>query len=198
MNGMVLTNWKHILLILTTFCLLIACGGPPPAATEEPAAEKTPVNEDELLMRLSAYLSTDTTRAAREQNAMVDYAIERLLDVQVTNSGLFYGIEAEGAGEEIAWGDLLKVHYKGYLLDGTVFADSRKQNQPLEFYVGNMIEAWNEGLQKVRVGGKLLLLTPSRLSYGEEGLKTKYGRVIVPPHQILVFEVEVLEELKTE
>lgn len=172
--------------------LLVSCGPPTPTTEQEPPPP--PVNEDDLLLRLSAYLSTDTSRAAREQNEIVDYAIEHLLDVQASNTGLFYGIRQEGDGETIAWGDYLTVHYKGYLLDGTVFADSRAQDRPLAFYVGNMIPAWNEGLPYIKVGGKLLMLVPSHLGYGAEGLKTSNGRVIVPPYQMLAFEVEVLEK----
>jgi FKBP-type peptidyl-prolyl cis-trans isomerase len=133
---------------------------------------------------------------AREQNALANYAIEHMLDVQVSETGLFYGVVTPGTGEEINWGDYLTVHYKGYLPDGRVFGDSRKDDRPLSFYVGNMIDAWNEGLQYVHVGEKLLLLVPSRLGYGAEGLKTQAGRVIVPEHQLLIFEVEVLEKTK--
>ncbi|WP_083937351.1 FKBP-type peptidyl-prolyl cis-trans isomerase [Lewinella cohaerens] len=183
---------KRIMILLLMVGLLVSCGQPPPAAEQEPPPVL--VNEDDLLLRLSAYLSTDTSRVAREQNEIVDYAIENLLDVQVSNSGLFYGVRQEGGGEAISWGDYLKVHYKGYLLDGTVFADSREQDRPLSFYVGNMIPAWNEGLTYIKVGGKLLLLVPSHLGYGADGLKTSKGRVIVPPYQILAFEVEVLEK----
>ncbi|MEL7414222.1 MAG: FKBP-type peptidyl-prolyl cis-trans isomerase, partial [Pseudomonadota bacterium] len=72
--------------------------------------------------------------------------------------------------------------------------DSRAQDRTLEFYVGNMIDAWNEGLQLIKVGGRIQLMVPSQLGYGEEGLVSSFGRTIVPPHQILVFEVEVLEK----
>lgn len=161
---------------------------------DEPKAALPPINEDEVLLELSAHLSTDTSRAAREQNEIIDYAIENLLPVKPTPSGLFYRVLQPGDGEAIAWGDFLSAHYKGYLLDGTVFADSKKQDRPLEFYVGNMIDAWNEGLQLINVEGKIQLLVPSRLGYGEEGLVSSMGRTIVSPHQILVFEVEVLEK----
>lgn len=186
---------------ILTFLLLVfvmgsACGSKTDTnnATETPVEAAPVVNEDDLLLRLSAYLSTDTSRAARDQNAIVDYAIENLIDVQPTNSGLFYRILQPGEGEPIAWGDFLSAHYKGYLLNGKVFADSRAQDRTLEFYVGNMIDAWNEGLQLIQVGGKIQLLVPSHLGYGPEGLVSSMGRVIVPPHQILVFEVEVLEK----
>ena len=181
-----------IILLLLLASLLVSCGPPTPAVEQAPPPP--PVNEDDLLLRLSAYLSTDTSRLAREQNEMVDYAIEHLLDVEVSETGLLYSVREEGEGGPIAWGDYLTVHYKGYLLDGTVFADSRKQDRPLSFYVGNMIPAWNEGLAYGKVGGKLLMLVPSHLGYGAEGLKTSNGNVIVPPYQILAFEVEVLEK----
>lgn len=190
---------RYCLLALGLAGLLAACG-PREAATEAGTTETTapPVDEDDLLLRLSAYLSTDTTRVAREQNALANYAIERMLDVQVSESGLFYGVVAPGDGEAIEWGDYLTVHYRGYLPDGTVFGDSRRDDRPLSLYVGNMIDAWNEGVQYVNVGGRLLLLVPSRLGYGPEGLKTAQGRVIVPPHQLLIFEVEVLEKTQPE
>lgn len=183
---------RDFTLLLLLVGLLVGCGQPPPAAEQAPPPP--PVNEDDLLLRLSGYLSTDTSRVAREQNEIVDYAIENLLDVRASNTGLFYSVRAKGEGAAIAWGDYLTVHYKGYLLDGRVFADSRKQDRPLSFYVGNMIPAWNEGLSYVNVGGKLLLLVPSHLGYGAEGLKTSNGSVIMPPYQILAFEVEVLEK----
>jgi FKBP-type peptidyl-prolyl cis-trans isomerase len=174
--------------------LLSACGGAEKtSATAETPVQNT-VDEDDLLLRLSAYLTTDTSRAAREQNAIVDYAIEELLDVQPTNSGLFYEVIDPGTGDSIRWGDFLTAHYRGYLLDGTVFADSYASKRPLDFYVGNMIDGWNEGLQLIRVGGQLRLLVPSRMGYQAEGLVSSMGRTIVAPHQVLVFEVEVLSK----
>ncbi|MEM1216567.1 MAG: FKBP-type peptidyl-prolyl cis-trans isomerase [Bacteroidota bacterium] len=186
------------LYILILLVLLMGCGSDPaPAQVEETPAAPV-ANEDDLLLRLSAYLSTDTSRAAREQNAIVDYAIEELLDVKATNSGLFYQVLQPGTGDTIAWGDFLVAHYKGYLLDGSVFADSRQRDRPLEFYVGNMIPGWNEGLQLLRVGGQLRLLVPSHLGYGAEGLISSRGKTLVTPHQILVFELEVVEKREIE
>ncbi|MEL7222115.1 MAG: FKBP-type peptidyl-prolyl cis-trans isomerase [Bacteroidota bacterium] len=185
---------KKIPLLLVIITLVIACGGEKAPPPEEAPPQQLLVNEDDLLMRLSAYLSTDTSRAAQEQNAIVDYAIENLLDVQATNTGLFYEIIQQGSGDSIHWGDFLIANYRGYLLDGTVFADSYANKRPLDFYVGNMIDGWNEGLQLLQVGGKIRLLVPSHLGYKEEGLVSSMGRTIVAPHQVLVFEVEVLEK----
>lgn len=167
---------------------------PPPTSAAVPAPD-----EDDLLLRLSALYSSDTTRAARDNNVLLDYALENLLDIAPTASGLYYQHLSRGSGDSITWGQALRVHYRGYLPDGTVFADSRKRDVPLDFYVGNMIPAWNEGLQLARVGGRLRLLVPSHLGYGEKGLVGgSNNRVIVAPHQILLFDIDILETIELE
>lgn len=174
------------------------CGSPSSdatTATEEQEAPPPPP-EDDLLLRLSAEMTTDTSRAGRDRNAIIDHAIEGLVNIYSTNSGLFYEILTEGEGEKIAWGDYLSVHYQGQFLEGGEFANSRPRNRPLEFYVGNMIDAWNEGMQLIAPGGRIRLFVPSHLGYGEEGLKDKNDEYLVPPNSILVFDVEVLERRK--
>ncbi len=186
-------------LLLLVFSLA-ACSGASSSSdskAQEEAPAPPPPNEDDLLMRLSAEMTTDTSRTARDQNAIIDHAIENLINVQPTASGLFYEVLAPGEGDPIQWGDFLVAHYRGYFLNGKEFANSRRRDQPLEFYVGNMIDAWNEGLQLIAVGGKIRLLVPSHLAYGEEGLQTKDGDYLVPPNQILAFDVEVLEKKDT-
>lgn len=184
-----------VLFLWTSLLFVISCGAAADQATEsEQNVEEIPVDEDELIVNLSSLMSADTSRVGRDNNVLLNYAIDQLYEVELTNSGLLYQIIEEGEGASIAWGDFLKAHYKGAYLDGKVFANSQKNKQPLEFYVGNMIDAWNEGLQLIKVGGKIRLLVPSHLGYGEQGLIGSNGVEIVPPHQLLVFEVEVLEK----
>lgn len=64
----------------------------------------------------------------------------------------------------------------------------------MDFYIGNMIPGWNEGLQLLKVGGKARFLVPSHLGYGEEGFKDGEA-YLVPPNRVLVFELEVLKKL---
>ena len=152
-------------------------------------------DEDALIFRLSSDLIAEPkNQAEKDQNAIVNYAIDKLLDVKATRTGLYYQILAEGSGKQIAWGDWISVHYRGYFLNGREFDSSYKKKKPLEFYVGNMIDGWNEGLQLLKKGGKALFIVPSTLAYGEEGLKLPNGKVIVPPDSVLVFELEVLEK----
>lgn len=188
--------WK--LLIFFTFFFLLACNSSAPKQTDskvnQPGILESPaISEDELIIRLADYLSSDSlTQSKKNSNAIANYAIDKLLDVQVKPSGLFYQIIAEGQGAQIAWGDKITVNYTGYFLDGRVFDSSYNRKKPLNFYVGNMISGWNEGLQLIKPGGKILLLIPSELAYGEEGFKGPKGENLVPPNTNLAFEIEVL------
>ena len=188
--------WK--LLIFLVFFFLLACNSSEPKQTDskinqQEILERPDVDEDELILRLADYLSSDTlTQSKKNYNAIANYAIDNLLDVYVKPSGLFYQIIEEGEGEQIKWGDKITANYKGYFLDGRIFDSSYARKKPLNFYVGNMISGWNEGLQLIKPGGKILLLVPSGLAYGEEGFKGPKGEDLVPPNTNLAFEIEVL------
>lgn len=162
---------------------------PPPAAPT--------VTEDDLITRLSIDLiAVPSTQLEREQNTLINHAIDNLWNVQRTNSGLYYEILDAGQGDPIEWGDYIEVHYEGTFMDGRVFDSSRKRNKPMNFYVGNMIDGWNEGLQLIKPKGKIRLLVPSPLAYGEKGLVTAKGDTLVPANEILLFDIEVLRWLK--
>jgi FKBP-type peptidyl-prolyl cis-trans isomerase FkpA len=163
---------------------------------EEAAASVPALDEDAVVLQLSGYLlAKPQGQAETDQNEIANYAIENVLPLERTASGLFYQILQPGQGELLEWGDYLRAHYRGYFLDGQVFDSSYRRNKPLEFYLGNMIAGWNEGLQLLRPGGKIRLLVPSSLAYGEQGLPDGKGGFLVPPNAVLAFEVEVLEKL---
>jgi len=190
--------WLRQFLVLFLLSFLLACGAESePEENSQSAEEEMPAEEeDALMLRLSADLVADPqSQGQKDRNAIINYAIDNLLDVQSTESQLYYQIREQGNGAPIEWGDRLRVHYKGYFLNGDVFDSSYRRNEPLEFYLGNTIPGWNEGLQKINAGGKILLLVPSHLGYGEEGLKDGKGNVLVPPNKVLVFEIEVLEKI---
>jgi FKBP-type peptidyl-prolyl cis-trans isomerase FklB len=108
--------------------------------------------------------------------------------VKVSDSGLQYKVVEEGTGKSPSKGDKVKVHYKGTLIDGTVFDSSYDRGQPLEIGVGRVIPGWTEALQKMKVGAKWKLFIPSDLAYGEQGAGN-----IIGPNETLIFEVELLD-----
>ena len=106
-----------------------------------------------------------------------------------TKSGLKYIILNKGEGDKPFSGDLVKVHYKGQLLDQTVFDSSYKRNEPIEFKVGEgqVISGWDEGIMLLNKGDKARFIIPSKLAYGESG-----AGGVIPPNATLIFEVELI------
>ncbi len=107
-----------------------------------------------------------------------------------TPSGLRYQILQKGTGKKAAKGATVSVHYKGQLLDGTVFDSSYKRKQPIDFAigVGQVIAGWDEGIQLLNVGDKARFVIPSNLAYGEAG-----SGEVIPPNATLIFDVELME-----
>ncbi|CAM2994842.1 FKBP-type peptidyl-prolyl cis-trans isomerase [Rariglobus hedericola] len=101
---------------------------------------------------------------------------------------LYYEILKEGSGEYPKASNVVKVHYTGTLVDGTVFDSSVERGEPIEFPLGGVIKGWTEGVQKINKGGKIKLYIPYQLAYGEEGRPPT-----IPPASTLVFEVELLD-----
>lgn len=110
-------------------------------------------------------------------------------DFEVTPSGLRYKILNKGNGDSPTKGNKVKVHYKGMLIDETVFDSSYKRNQPIEFNVGigQVIPGWDEGIMLLKKGEKAKFIIPSNLGYGEAG-----AGGVIPSNATLVFEVELL------
>lgn len=106
--------------------------------------------------------------------------------VKVTQSGLQYEIIKPGDGKKPTKDDIVEVHYKGSLIDGTQFDSSYERNKPAEFPLKAVIPGWTEGLQLMNVGSKYKLYVPSELGYGERGNPT------IPGNSVLIFEVELL------
>lgn len=106
-----------------------------------------------------------------------------------TTSGLLYKFEKENNSHKPSNGNKVKVHYKGMLLDGTVFDSSFKRNQPIEFTlgVGQVIKGWDEGISLLGIGDKASFIIPSDLAYGASG-----AGGVIPPNATLVFEVELI------
>lgn len=106
-----------------------------------------------------------------------------------TEDGLEYWDVTIGTGPRAIAGDIVKVHYTGWLANGKKFDSSLDRNEPFTFELGHgdVIKGWDEGIKGMRVGGKRRLRIPPGLGYGAEGS----GRDI-PPNATLIFDVELL------
>ena len=103
-------------------------------------------------------------------------------------SGLIYSELKAGTGAQPKPTEMVKVHYKGTLVNGTEFDSSYKRGTPTEFPLNGVIPCWTEGVGKMKVGGKSKLVCPSAIAYGDRGHPPT-----IPGGATLVFEVELLE-----
>jgi FKBP-type peptidyl-prolyl cis-trans isomerase len=113
--------------------------------------------------------------------------------VKTTESGLQYKVVKEGGGPKPKKDDVVKVHYRGTLLDGSEFDSSHKRNEPARFRVDQVIPGWTEALQMMGVGSVYEIYLPPELAYGDRGAPP-----VIQPGSLLKFEVELLEIVKAE
>lgn len=109
--------------------------------------------------------------------------------VVTTASGLQYEVLTEGRedGKSPKATDLVRCHYKGTLIDGTIFDSSYNSGSPLVFALNQVIKGWTEGLQYMKEGAKYRFVIPYQLGYGANGVGP------IPPYSTLIFEVELIE-----
>ncbi|MCB9025251.1 MAG: FKBP-type peptidyl-prolyl cis-trans isomerase [Bdellovibrionaceae bacterium] len=158
--------------------------------------QKSLLTEDEMKTALST-MAEDRNKKRREEAEVNKKTGEDFLTknkskngVKVLESGLQYEVVKEGDGKIPTAENVVKVHYKGTLIDGTEFDSSYSRNQPAEFPVTAVIKGWTEALQLMKVGSKWKLYIPPDLAYGEA------GRPSIPGNSVLVFEVELLDIIK--
>lgn len=110
-----------------------------------------------------------------------------------TDSGLEYEIIQEGSGDSPQPGNLLNVHYTGWLNSngepGQEFDSSIKRNKPYYFRIGrgHVIKGWDEGVMGMKVGEKRRLFIPSHLAYGPRSVGP-----VIRANSNLIFDVELL------
>lgn len=164
---------------------------------EDALAGNAKIDEEKIREVLTAL--DESVRTKQEEKAKVEsekskvegekYLTENAKKegVMVTESGLQYEVMSEGEGAKPVATDVVKVHYKGTLLDGTEFDSSYSRNEPTTFPLNRVIPGWTEGLQLMTVGSKYKFTIPSDLAYGDRDL----GKI--PANSTLIFEVELLE-----
>ena len=126
----------------------------------------------------------------QEMELLNDYLKKENIEVEPTESGLYFVESQKGTGKQAEAGKTVVVHYTGSLLNGKVFDSSVERNEPFSFNlgVGQVIKGWDEGIALMKEGGKAKLIIPSELGYGARG-----AGGAIPPHATLIFDVELIE-----
>ena len=108
----------------------------------------------------------------------------------MSDTGLIIEELTLGTGATAKAGNMVVVHYTGWLTDGTKFDSSKDRNEPFQFPLGQryVISGWDEGVQGMKVGGVRKLTIPPEMGYGARG-----AGGVIPPNATLVFEVELLD-----
>ncbi len=173
-------NMKWLILTLALAAIVAACG---PAETVEPEPTEGPGESSEAAESEGA--------AASEASDFDLYKDASEDDYTTTESGLQYYVFEEGDGPSPEVGEVVSVHYTGYLTDGTQFDSSVGSGQPFSFALGQgrVIPGWDEGIALINQGDKARLIIPSDMAYGPQGA----GGGIIPPDATLVFDVELVD-----
>lgn len=109
-------------------------------------------------------------------------------DATTTPSGIVIRTITAGSGPNPGPQDVVKVHYEGKLIDGTVFDSSIQRNEPAEFPLNEVVPCWSEAVQKLKKGGKAQVVCPSDAAYGDHGKPPA-----IPGGATLTFEIELLD-----
>lgn len=159
-------------------------------ALADAAAGKPAVDLNEWGPKIGPLARERSTRGAEQQKAAAASYLEKAAaepGAVKTASGMIYRELRAGTGDSPKATDTVKVQYRGTLLDGTEFDSSYRRNEPATFPLNGVIPCWTEGVQKMKPGGKAVLVCPSGLAYGDQ------GRPSIPGGATLVFEIELLE-----
>ena len=142
-----------------------------------------------FLLAACGQQAEESTAAAEPEvaeTAAPDMAEEAILQIEIIKNG--YGRAAEA-------GDLVTVHYTGWLFDDTAadnrgekFDSSVDRGDKFQFPLGagRVIKGWDEGVAGMLIGEKRVLTIPLDMGYGERG-----AGAVISPGATLIFEVEL-------
>jgi FKBP-type peptidyl-prolyl cis-trans isomerase len=149
------------------------CGnGDADGGERPPAVDRSQPASSEVAQTYAPALNVDLARMTRSEN------------------GLYVEDLRAGEGPVAEAGQVVVVHYTGWLTDGTRFDSSRDGDNPFPVRIGTgeVIDGWDLGIPGMRVGGERRLVIPPSLGYGNAG-----AGGVIPPGATLIFDVELLE-----
>jgi len=154
------------------------------------------------------YQATIAKAKDSEAGKIKKFIEDNNLKTQTTASGLHYVINTPGSAQKPVAGDTIMLNYTGKLLNKkangkdnifdtsieSVAKEAGKYNAmakyaPRPFTIGAAIPGFDEAYQLIGKGGKITVIIPSVLGYGEGG-QPQAG---IAPFSPLCFEIEVVD-----
>jgi FKBP-type peptidyl-prolyl cis-trans isomerase len=143
---------------------------------------------------IEARAAEQRERAAAALGDGINLVAEKGNDIsggETLDSGMWVLDVVKGEGASPGPTERVRVHYTGWLTDGTKFDSSRDRGEPIVFGLNQVISGWTEGVGGMQPGGRRFLVIPSQMAYGESGRPP-----VIPSKATLVFDVELLEVVK--
>jgi FKBP-type peptidyl-prolyl cis-trans isomerase len=137
------------------------------------------------LVALATIFLAGSTPVFSSDTAGLDYWNEIKQPAVQTESGLQYKVLHEGKGRKPSASSTVTVHYRGLLMNGSIFDSSYNEDEPIRLSLRKVIKGWTEGIQLMPSGSTFVFLVPPELAYGERGTRG------IPPNATLLFEVEL-------
>lgn len=169
-----------VTIILTIF-FMNKCNNNDTIQLSQPSADSTFKTPDNNVT------SSEATQNIKKGEEFVAKKKKEDPNIKTSSTGLSYKILTEGEGTKATNEDIVKVKYKGSLIDGTVFDDSKGEVR--QFPISGVIPGFAEGLKLLGKGGKATLYLPGNLAYGIDGVPS----VGIGPNEMLIFEIELVE-----
>jgi len=145
------------------------------------------IDPSDMNMIINSYLQKRTAYEGalnKEKGDKFRQEFKEKNNAQETPSGIVYLIQDSGSEvRAINDRDTVKVNYRGTLIDGKEF----DKNDGIEFPLNRVIRGWTEGMKLVGEGGKITLVIPAELAYGERGPRE------IGANSTLIFDVDLLE-----
>jgi len=155
----------------------------PVFAADAPNSAKTKTPEEGSAKKSS---KTSQEKIAAANKAYYDKAAAEKGTIK-TGSGLLYKSLREGSGASPGIMNTVEVHYRGTLINNQEFKNTYKSGKPAKHKLNRVFRCWQDGLQKMKVGGKAKLVCPPELAFRNNG-----AGGIVPPNSVVIYEIELL------
>ncbi len=128
---------------------------------------------------------SNSVAPANEIASVENYILNAGITAKKHPRGFYYTIIKPGSGDSITSPcTRLKVNYKGTLYTGQVFDEA---TTPIEFQLDGVIQGWQTGLPFIKRGGKIKLIIPPSLAYGNKPVGT------IPANSILIFDIDLID-----